>query len=88
MKLCIARVMYLCFTISVMRNVTVYYSPNKHEGNFNGTAATYCYDMSPESMTTFANWKNGERVAGLTGKDQDGNWKRFRFENIIRLAGV
>ena len=33
--------MYLCFTISVMRNVTVYYSPNKHEGNFNGTAATY-----------------------------------------------
>ena len=48
--------------------------------------ASYCYVMNAESMGTFSNFKNGERVAGLTGKDINGNWKRFRFENVIRHA--
>ena len=50
--------------------------------------ASYCYVMDAESMGTFANYKNGERVAGLTGKDINGDWKRFRFENVLRLSGI
>ena len=50
--------------------------------------ASYCYVMNAESMGTFSNFKNGERVAGLTGKDINGDWKRFRFENVIRLSGI
>ena len=71
-----------------MRTCTVYYRPSNHEGSINMNDASYCYVMDAESMGTFANYKNGERVAGLTGKDINGDWKRFRFENVIRLSGI
>ena len=71
-----------------MRKTSVYYSPEKHEGTANRTFATYHYELVADSVGTFANYTNGERVAGLTGRDLDGNWKRFRFENIVRLSGI
>ena len=73
---------------SVMRNCTVYYKPIQHDGTDNNTDATYRYVLNPETVGTFSNITNGERVAGLTGRDLDGNWKRFRFEGIVRLAGL
>ena len=68
-----------------MRNAIVYYSPTKHEGATNMINATYKYDVAITG--TFSNWRNGERVAGLTAIDHEGNHKRFRLDNIIRLAG-
>ena len=55
-----------------MRTCTIYYRPSNHEGSLNMNDASYCYVMDAESMGTFANYKNGERVAGLTGKDING----------------
>jgi len=60
----------------------------KHEGSDNTINATYRYELIADSVGTFANYTNGERVAGLTGRDLDGNWKRFRFDSIVRLSGV
>jgi hypothetical protein len=71
-----------------MRKATLYYNPRKHEGSYNNTGAAYRYELVADSVGTFANYSNGERVAGLTGRDLDGNWKRFRFEGIIRLSGI
>jgi hypothetical protein len=70
-----------------MRKTSVYYSPEVHEGTENTTFATYRYELATETIGTFSNRANGERVAGLTGRDLDGNWKRFRLENIVRLSG-
>lgn len=71
-----------------MRKATLYYNPEKHEGIENRASATYRYELIADSIGTFANYTNGERVAGLTGRDLDGNWKRFRFDNIVRLSGI
>ena len=71
-----------------MRKATLYYNPVKHEGIENRAAATYRYVLVADTVGTFANYTNGESVAGLTGRDVDGNWKRFRFDNIVRLSGI
>ena len=68
--------------------IELYYKPRNHEGAINNAEAIYCYKIKADTVTTFANHKNGERVAGLTGRDASGDWKRFRFENIVRLSGV
>jgi|TARA_B100000131_G_C17898977_1_gene525577 hypothetical protein len=68
--------------------IDIYYRPRNHEGAFNSSDATYCYKIKADTVSTFSNFKNGERVAGLTGQNANGDWKRFRFENIVRLSGI
>jgi hypothetical protein len=71
-----------------MRKTYIDYSPERHEGSTNTIGAAYHYVIATDSIGTFSNYKNGERVAGLTGRDLAGNWKRFRIENIIRVSGI
>lgn len=71
-----------------MSKTSILYNPEKHEGSNNTIGAAYRYELATETIGTFSNYKNGEKVAGLTGRDMDGNWKRFRFEGIERLSRI
>ena len=63
-----------------MKKFLINYIPAVHEGQVNSDNKSFFYRVEIDEQ--FANRSEKDRAAGLAAKDEDGFWKRFRFDGI------
>jgi len=73
--------------LTVMRDMFRFqYNPAVHEGQVNSDNEAYSYRVEIDEQ--FANRSENDKSAGLAAKNEDGSWKRFRFDGIQSAVAI
>ena len=69
-----------------MKKFLINYIPAVHEGQVNSNNKAYFYRVELDEQ--FANRSENDKSAGLSAKNEDGFWKRFRFDGIQSAVAI